>query len=348
MSEKPELIQELEALQMKASAELESIQDEASLNAWKTQYLSRSSVIMAFFKRLSEAAKEDRPKIGQFANQVKATLETQFDARANSFKQAQLVESLKNEKLDVTLPGRKPTRGRLHIQTSILREVNYIFAEMGFQVFHSPEVESDEYNFELLNIPTHHPARDLWDTFYTTKPDVVMRTHTSPGQVRAMQAFAPEPIRVALPGMCYRYEQIDASHEIQFNQVELLVVGKNITFADMKGTLQEFAKRMYGENVRTRLRPSYFPFVEPGGEMDMECIVCDGKGCSVCGNKGWLEILGCGMVHPVVLRNGGYDPEVYSGFAAGMGIERISMLRYRINDIRNFWGNDIRFLEQFQ
>ena len=347
MSAKEGLIHELEAIQKKAMTELENIRDAESLQVWKSSYLSRSSEVMGIFKRLSEAPKEERPKIGQIANQVKTSLETKFVEKENNLKQAQLDASLKNEHLDVTLPGRTPTQGRLHIQTLVLREVLGIFAEMGFQVYRSPEVESDENNFELLNIPKHHPARDLWDTFYTTKPGVMMRTHTSPGQVRAMREFAPEPIRVALPGMCYRYEQIDASHEIQFNQIELLAVGKNITFGDMKGTLEEFAKRMYGENVRTRIRPSYFPFVEPGAEMDVECIVCGGKGCAVCGGTGWLEILGCGMVHPVVLRNGGYDPEVYSGFAAGLGPERISMLRYRIDDIRNFWGNDVRFLEQF-
>ncbi|MCD6356208.1 MAG: phenylalanine--tRNA ligase subunit alpha [Anaerolineaceae bacterium] len=347
MSEKSELINELKILQKKAESELEILIDKDALQTWKTKYLSHSSVVMAFFKRLPEAPKEDRPIIGQFANQVKSTLEAQFAKKEEAIKQARLAASLQNEHLDVTLPGRAPTRGRLHIQTLMLREILNIFSEMGFQVFRTPEVESDEYNFELLNIPRYHPARDLWDTFYTTKPDVVLRTHTSPGQVRALRAFAPEPIRVALPGMCYRYEQIDASHEIQFNQIELLAVGKNITFSDMKGTLEEFAKRMYGEGVRTRIRPSYFPFVEPGGEMDVECFVCGGKGCSVCGGKGWLEILGCGMVHPVVLRNGGYDPEEFSGFAAGLGPERISMLRYHINDIRNFWGNDIRFLEQF-
>ena len=347
MSENKGLIQELEALQKKAELELEKIQDSAALQSWRSEYLSRSSEVMSFFKRLPEAQKEDRPKIGQFANQVKTILETHFEKKESTIKQADLDANLQHERLDVTSPGRKPTRGRLHIQTLVLREIYRIFAEMGFQIYRSPEVESDENNFELLNIPAYHPARDLWDTFYTTKPGVIMRTHTSPGQVRAMREFAPEPIRVALPGMCYRYEQIDTSHEIQFNQVELLAVGKNITFGDMKGTLEEFAKRMYGEGVRTRFRPSYFPFVEPGGEMDVECFVCGGKGCSVCSGKGWLEILGCGMVHPVVLRNGGYNPEVYSGFAAGLGPERISMLRYRIDDIRNFWGNDIRFLEQF-
>jgi len=347
MNGKIDLIQELEMLRKKAAEELDQISDSDHLQSWHAAYLSRSSEVMAFFKRLPEAPKEDRPKVGKFANEVKNVLESAYNEKETAVKAAQLANDLQNEKLDVTLPGRKPTRGRLHLQTKVLREILDIFSEMGFQVYRSSEVESDEYNFELLNIPAHHPARDLWDTFYTKNPNVILRTHTSPGQVHAMREFTPEPIRVALPGMCYRYEQIDASHEIQFNQVELLAVGKNITFADMKGTLEEFAKRMYSASVRTRLRPSYFPFVEPGAEMDVECFVCGGKGCSVCGKKGWLEILGCGMVHPVVLRNGGYDPKVYSGFAAGMGPERISMLRHRIDDIRNFWGNDVRFLEQF-
>jgi len=347
MTGKSLLISELEALQRTAEKELAGAQSESALQSWRTKYLSRSSIVMQFFKRLPEAPVEERPMIGQFANEVKNALELQFKQKLETSKQASMQENLKNEQLDVTLPGRKPARGRLHIQTKVLREVCYIFAEMGFQVFRTSEVESDEYNFELLNIPAHHPARDLWDTFYTTREGVIMRTHTSPGQVRSMRAFAPEPIRVILPGMCYRYEQMDASHEIQFNQVEVLVVGKDITFANMKGTLEEFAQRMYGKGVRTRIRPSYFPFTEPSGEMDVECFVCSGKGCPVCGGKGWLEILGCGMVHPVVLKNGGYDPQIYSGFAAGLGIERISMLRYRIDDIRNFWSNDIRFLEQF-
>ena len=219
MSEKSGLIQELETLRKKAESELKGIQDAVSLQSWRAAYLSRSSDIMAFFKRLSEAPKKERPMIGQFANQVKAALETQFEKKENIIKQAELEMNLRNKRLDVTLPGRAPARGRLHIQTLVLREIYRIFAEMGFQVYRSPEVETDENNFELLNIPAHHPARDLWDTFYTTKPGVIMRTHTSPGQVRAMREFAPEPIRVTLPGMCYRYEQIDASHEIQFNQV---------------------------------------------------------------------------------------------------------------------------------
>lgn len=347
MSENANLIKELEAQQAQALQELEAASQTEDLQKWKSVYLGRSSIIMQIFKRMAEADKSERAAIGQFANQVKNALEAGYEQAIDAMRRAALEADLKEQQLDVTLPGRPPVRGRLHIQTQVLREIYRIFAEMGFQIYHSPDVESDANNFELLNIPAHHPARDMWDTFFTTQEGVVLRTHTSPGQIRAMRAFAPEPIRVVLPGMCYRYEQTDASHEFQFNQVELLAVGKGITFGDLKGTLQEFARRMYGDQVRTRIRPSYFPFVEPGGEMDVECFVCGGKGCSVCKQRGWLEILGCGMVHPVVLKNGGYDPQVYSGFAAGLGPERISLLRYRIDDIRNFWANDIRFLEQF-
>ena len=347
MSEKNQLIRELEATQSEAQEALAGLVTEEALQAWRTAYLGKSSAVIQIFRRMAEAPAEERPLIGQFANQVKQALENRYEQHAAQIRQAALLQSLEQEKLDVTLPGRRPAQGRLHVQTMVLREIYRIFAEMGFQVYRSPEVETDEYNFELLNIPAHHPARDMWDTFFTTTESVILRTHTSPGQVRAMRDFAPEPIRVVLPGMCYRYEQTDASHEFQFNQVELLAVGKGITMADLKGTLEDFARRMYGQDVRTRFRPSYFPFVESGAEMDVECFVCGGKGCSVCSRRGWLEILGCGMVHPVVLRNGGYDPAVYSGFAAGMGPERISLLRYRIDDIRNFWANDIRFLEQF-
>ena len=218
---------------------------------------------------------------------------------------------------------------------------------MGFQIYRSPDVETDEYNFELLNMPPHHPARDMVDTFYTTDPGVLLRTHTSPGQIRVMRERAPEPIRVILPGMCYRYEQITARSEVQFNQVEGLAVGMNISFADLKGTLTAFARRFFGQAVKARFRASYFPFTEPSAEMDIECFVCGGEGCPVCKRTGWLEILGSGMVHPVVLRNGGYDPQQYSGFAFGMGPERIAMLEHGIDDIRGFWANDLRFLEQF-
>jgi phenylalanyl-tRNA synthetase alpha chain len=235
----------------------------------------------------------------------------------------------------------------LHPASRTLREIYAICAEMGFQVFTSRDVETDDYNFTLLNMPPHHPARDMWDTFYTTRSGVILRTHTSPGQVRAMRRYYPEPIRVILPGMCYRYEQITARSEIMFNQVEGLAVGKRITMADLKGTIVDFARRMFGAGRRVRFRASHFPFTEPSAEVDMDCILCKGEGCRVCKYTGWLEIMGSGMVHPVVLRNGGYDPDVYSGFAFGMGPERIAMLKHGIEDIRYFWGNDLRFLEQF-
>jgi len=281
----------------------------------------------------------------------------------------------------VTLPGRRVNIGRLHPSTQQLRRVLGILAEMGFQVYTSREVETDEMNFQLLNFPPHHPAREMQDSFYVEagdpstgstsspqagsyRPDVLsggrdadnpvlMRTHTSPGQIRAMREASatnpqnPPPIRIALPGMCFRYEQITARSEIQFNQVEGLAVGEGITFADLKGTLADFARRMFGQDARIRFRASYFPFTEPSAEVDVECFVCGGKGCQVCKNSGWLEILGCGMVHPVVLQNGGYDPKRYTGFAFGMGPERQLMLRNKINDIRYFWGNDVRFLDQF-
>jgi phenylalanyl-tRNA synthetase alpha chain len=302
---------------------------------------------MLVFSRLPQLPKELRPQVGQRPNQVKQALEAALAEKNEQVQEQALARKLSAERVDVTLPGRKPVHGGLHPSTQTLREIYAVFAEMGFQVYRARDVETDEYNFELLNIPAYHPARDMYDTFYTTQPGVILRTHTSPGQIRVMREYAPEPIRVVLPGMCYRYEQISARHEIQFNQVELLVVGKHITFGDMKGTLNSFTRRMFGENVRTRLRPSYFPFTEPSAEMDVECFVCGGKGCQVCKQSGWLEILGCGMVHPTVLENGGYDPSVYSGFAAGMGPERITMLRHRIEDIRYFWSDDVRFLEQF-
>jgi phenylalanyl-tRNA synthetase alpha chain len=218
---------------------------------------------------------------------------------------------------------------------------------MGFQVYRSRDVETDEMNFELLNIPAYHPARDMWDTFYTTSEGILLRTHTSPGQIRVMRERCPEPIRVVLPGMCYRYEQITARSEIQFHQVEGLAVGQHVTMTDLKGTLISFAHRMFGAERKVRFRASYFPFTEPSAEMDVECVICGGSGCAICKHSGWLEILGCGMVHPRVLRNGGYDPTAFSGFAFGMGPERITMLRHRIEDIRYFWSNDLRFLEQF-
>jgi len=341
------LLEQLSQIQKDGMDALAGVQDENGLNTWRVTHLGRSAAVMQMFSRLGEAPREERPLIGQAANQVKQALENAFKERSESVRQAVLQRSLQEECLDVTLPGRRPIYGRLHPATQTLREIYRVFAEMGFQVYRATDVETDEMNFTLINIPPYHPARDMWDTFYTTTPGNLLRTHTSPGQIRSMRDNAPNPIRFVLPGMCYRYEQISARSEIQFNQVELIVVGRNINFGDFRGTLDDFARRMFGENVRTRLRPSYFPFTEPSGEMDVECFVCGGKGCSICKGSGWLEIMGCGMIHPTVLQNGGYDPTVFSGFAAGIGPERVAILRHRISDIRYFWSNDMRFLEQF-
>ncbi len=337
----------IQAIQQKAMQALQAVHTTEELERWRVTFLSRSSELMQLFKDIPMLDPSLRPILGQKANALKTELEKQFELTRQRIQDEVLTNSLQRNKLDVSLPGRQPEQGRLHIATQTLQEIYRILAEMGFQVYRSREVESDEYNFELLNIPAYHPARDLWDTFYTKTEGVILRTHTSPGQIHAMREFAPEPIRIVLPGMCYRYEQMDASHEIQFNQIELLAVGKNITFANLRGTLEEFVKGMFGRGIETRLRPSYFPFTEPSAEMDMKCIHCHGKGCGICSGSGWIEILGCGMVHPTVLKNGGYDPSQFSGFAAGLGTERICMLRYGIDDIRNFWANDIRFLEQF-
>lgn len=359
MTEQVDQLERLDQVQAKAQAALEAVQDEAALAQWKTNYLGRSSPLMQTFTLLPQIPKELRPQVGQRANQVKQALEAALAQRSESLRAAALQRSLETARLDVTLPGRLPVLGRLHPVTQTFRELFRIFAEMGFQVYCSREVETDEYNFQLLNFPPYHPARDMQDTFFidtdNQRPDnpLILRTHTSPGQIRAMHEYAamdpenPPDIRIVLPGMCYRYEQVTARSEMQFNQLEGLAVGHGITLGDMKGTLTDFAHRMFGEDVRTRLRPSYFPFTEPSGEMDVECFVCGGQGCAVCKNSGWLEVLGCGMVHPVVLQNGGYDPEVYSGFAWGGGVERLAMLRYRIEDIRYFWQDDVRFLGEF-
>lgn len=341
------MIDQLNQFEKEALARLAGSADSAALQAWKSETLGKKSLLMTALGELGKMSKEERPIVGKRANEIKRALEAAFEAKEAAIKAAELERSLRAEALDVTLPGRPVPRGRLHLATQNLRQIYAIWADMGFQIYRSRDVESDEYNFELLNMPQHHPARDMWDTFHTTTPGVILRTHTSPGQIHAMREYCPDPIRVILPGMCYRYEQITARSEIQFNQVEGLAVGEGIRFTDLKGTLTDFARRMFGQNVRTRFRADHFPFTEPSAEMDVECFVCGGKGCVVCKQSGWLEILGCGMVHPTVLQNGGYDPRVYSGFAFGLGPERIAMLKYKIEDIRYFWGNDLRFLEQF-
>jgi phenylalanyl-tRNA synthetase alpha chain len=341
------MLEQLETMQQEALTALEGVQDSAALSAWKTAHLGRSAPLATFLGELGNLPADQRPQAGKRGNEIKRAMESAFSAREEALKAKELERALQSEKLDVTLPGRPIRRGRLHPSSLVLRRIYSVWADMGFQIYRSRNVELDDYNFTLLNIPPHHPARDMWDTFYTTDPGVLLRTHTSPGQIHAMREYAPEPLRVILPGMCFRYEQITARSEIQFHQVEGLAVGPGITFANLKGTLADFARRMWGESVRAQFRADHFPFTEPSMEMDIECFVCGGKGCPVCKYSGWLEILGAGMVHPTVLRNGGYDPKVFSGFAFGMGPERIAMLRHGIEDIRNFWGNDLRFLEQF-
>jgi len=354
------MLDKLEEIKKAGLIALQSVKDETELDAWRVAYLGRNSPLMQIFNGLSTLSPQERPKVGHEANSVRMVLEGVLKEKKEAIKYSALAKSLEEDSLDVTLPGRSMHIGRLHPSTQQLRRVLDILADMGFQVYTSPEVETDEMNFQLLNFPPNHPARDMQDSFFIEAEGrgdnpILLRTHTSPGQIHAMRDAVraamnpdnPPPIRIALPGMCFRYEQITARSEIQFNQVEGLVVGEHITFADLKGTLAGFARRMFGQNVRTRFRASYFPFTEPSAEMDAECFVCGGKGCSVCKNSGWLEILGSGMVHPVVLQNGGYDPKLYSGFAFGMGTERQLMLRYKIDDIRYFWSNDLRFLEQF-
>jgi len=352
------MLQKLDNIESSALATLAAIQSESDLEQWRITHLGRNSPLMKTFDLMGTLTKEERPAVGRRANEVKRALENGQAACAEKLRQSALLNSLQSENLDVTLPGRPVAHGRHHPVTKNLREIYAIFADMGFQVYRSQDVETDEYNFQLLNFPPHHPAREMQDSFYVAGEHnednpILLRTHTSPGQIRAMREYSkqdpqnPPPVRIILPGMCYRYEQVTARSEIQFNQVEGLAVGENITLGDLKGTLSDFARRLFGQHVRSRFRASHFPFTEPSAEMDIECFVCGGVGCQVCKRTGWLEILGCGMVHPIVLQNGGYDPLRYTGYAFGMGSERIAMLRYRIEDIRYFWANDVRFLEQF-
>jgi phenylalanyl-tRNA synthetase alpha chain len=336
---------DLASLEERALADLRSCADEVALRAWNTHYL-KNEVDQAV-RKVSTLSPAERPAYGKQANELKRKLIAAYEAKVAEEKERALARSLASDALDVTLPGRQARRGRLHVSTQTLRTIYAIFADLGFQVYRSPEVEDDETNFGLLNMPPHHPARDMWDTFHTTKPGVLLRTHTSPGQIHVMRELCPQPIRVILPGMCYRYEAISMRSEIMFHQVEGLAIGERVTMADLMGTLISFARRMFGEQRKVRIRSSYFPFTEPSIEVDMDCIVCAGEGCGLCKRSGWLEIAGAGMVHPVVLRNGGYDPQRYSGFAFGMGVERTIMMTYAIDDIRQFWANDLRFLQQF-
>ncbi|MHB1417402.1 MAG: phenylalanine--tRNA ligase subunit alpha, partial [Chloroflexota bacterium] len=292
----------------------------------------------------------ERPAAGQKANEVKGAIEQAFADRMEEIRRASLSLAQQAERIDVTLPGRSPLLGQVHPTTRIVKEILDAFSAMGFQVVEGPEVEWDYYNFEALNIPPDHPARDMWDTFYVAgraRPgDMLLRTHTSPNQIRVMEKTQP-PVRVVVPGKCYRYEATDATHESEFFQIEGLAVDKHITMADLKGVLADFARTIFGADRKVRFRCDYFPFVEPGVEVAVSCWNCKGEGCRLC-HEGWLEIMGAGMVHPNVLAKVGYDPSVYSGFAFGMGPERIAILKYGIDDIRLFYANDLRFLRQFK
>ncbi len=342
----PDILQQLEQLRQEAEAALAEANSTEATRIWHGEYLGRKGRLTAILRNLGSLPNEERRLVGKVANEVKMDLEHTLQERQDAIAQAELEAARSAENVDVTLPGRPQTLGKLHPTTATLREIYAIFAAMGFQVYNSPEVETDEYNFQLLNMPPGHPARDMWDTFYTTSPDLLLRTHTSPGQIHAMRAYAPEPLRVILPGKVYRYEQVTARSESMFYQVEGIAVGRNITFSDLKGVLTNFANQMFGEGRQMRFRKSYFPFTEPSVEVDMDCVICGGKGCPICKYTGWLEILGAGMVHPIVLQNGGYDPAEFSGFAFGMGPERITMLKRSIDDIRYFYANDVRFLER--
>ena len=342
------MIDQLDDIEARVSAALNATVDLEQLERWRRATIGRKGEVQLLTRRMGEIEPADRPAFGKRINEIKAALQGAVEARQEALKRSTHDTDDDADRLDVTLPGRRPALGGLHPSTLVMRRIERIFGDMGFQTYRSPDVVTDQLNFGDLNMPPDHPARDMQDTFYTTDPSVVLRTHTSGGQILAMQERHPEPLRVILPGMCYRNEQITSRSEIQFHQIEGLAVGPAITFADLKGTLTEFARRLFGEGRGARFRASYFPFTEPSAEMDIACFLCDGGGCQLCKEAGWLEILGCGMVHPTVLRNGGYDPDEWSGFAFGMGPERIAMLRHGIRDIRYFWSNDLRFLRPFQ
>ena len=337
--------QQLEAIRESAKSQLSQAASLAELDALRVKYLGKKGELTAILKQMGKLSAEERPIIGQLANEIRADLEAAIAARVEDVKQKLLEEKLRSEKIDVTLPSKKKALGHKHPLTIVLDEVKDIFFGMGFSIASGPEVEWDYYNFEALNIPENHPARDTQDTFYITEK-MLLRTQTSPCQIRVMENQKP-PIRVIAPGRVYRSDAVDATHSPLFHQIEGLVVDKGITMADLKGNLESFAKRLYGEQTKIRLRPHHFPFTEPSCEIDVSCFRCGGKGCPMCKGEGWIEILGAGMVHPKVLRNCGIDPDVYSGFAFGLGLERLVMFRFNIDDMRLLYENDVRFLNQF-
>jgi phenylalanyl-tRNA synthetase alpha chain len=348
------LLRNLEEIQARALGELKASSSAEAVEQWRVTYMGRRSELTQVLRGLGPLDPEERRIVGAAANKVKALLEDRLAQAEEAIKGADLQAQAESGRIDVTLPGMPVPLGRLHPSTQILREICAAFESMGFQVVEGPEVEWDHYNFEMLNIPKDHPARDMWDTLWIDQVDehgerpMLLRTHTSPMQIRTMENTRP-PVRVLVPGKCYRYEATDATHESQFYQVEGLAVDEGITFADLKGTLYEFARLLFGAERKVRFRVDYFPFVEPGAEMAIDCFVCKGKGtgCRVCKGTGWIEIMGAGMVNPKVLEGVGYDSSKYTGFAFGMGPERIAMLKYGIEDVRLFYSNDLRFLGQF-
>ncbi|MDQ0110989.1 phenylalanine--tRNA ligase subunit alpha [Paenibacillus harenae] len=336
----------LEGLRIEALAELEQVQNPQTLNDLRVKYLGKKGALTEILRGMGGLSAEERPIIGQVANDVRAAIEAVIEQKQEAFQQEETNNRLRAETIDVTLPGKALPTGSVHPLNKVAQEIEDVFIGLGYSIAEGPEVETDYYNFEALNLPKNHPARDMQDSFYITD-DILMRTHTSPVQVRTMKESKGAPIKVICPGKVYRRDDDDATHSFQFNQIEGLVIGRNIRMSDLKGTLLQFVQQMFGEQAQIRLRPSFFPFTEPSAEVDVTCVQCGGNGCRMCKQTGWLEILGCGMVHPRVLEMGGYDPEEVSGFAFGMGVERIALLKYGIDDIRHFYTNDLRFLGQF-
>lgn len=324
---------------------IKNIKDLSELKKIEIEYLGKKGIVQELYKKIRELPEEKRKEFGEKVNNLRNVIESSIESTKAQLESSLADLKLSSEKIDVTLPGLHFQKGSIHVLTKVIEEVKSIFVSMGFDVFSGPDIEDDYYNFEALNIPEHHPARDMQDTFYLARK-ILLRTQTSPMQIRTMEKLKP-PIRMIAIGRCYRRDALDSSHSPQFHQVEGLVVDKGISFANLKATLSEFSRKMFGENTKTRFTPSYFPFVEPGSETSISCVICGGKGCPVCKYTGFLEMGGSGMVHPNVLRNVGIDPDEFQGFAFGWGIERIAMVKYGIPDIRYFYQNDLRFLKQF-
>lgn len=337
--------EQIEKIRQSALEEIKNANDEKVLNDARVKYLGKKGELTLILRGMGGIEPEERPVIGSLVNEVRDELENLIEEREKEFKTAEIKRKLEHEKIDVTMPGKKVHLGSVHPITQIIKDMEEIFIGMGYEIADGPEVELATYNFDKLNTPQDHPARDIQDTFYVTD-DIVLRSQTSPVQARIMETQKP-PIKIICPGVVYRSDSVDATHSPVFHQIEGLVVDKNISMGDLKGTLEMFAKKCLGEKTQIRFRPHHFPFTEPSAEADVSCFVCGGKGCRVCKGEGWIELLGCGMVHPNVLKNCGIDPEIYSGFAFGCGIERIAMAKFGIDDMRLLYENDVRFLKQF-